>query len=902
MRPLLLFLLAAILPPALRATPEKPNVILILTDDQGYGDLSSHGNPTLKTPNLDRLRDESLRFIDFHAAPMCTPTRGQLMTGVDALRNGAMNVSSGRAILRREFPTMAEVFAASGYRTGLFGKWHLGDNYPYRPQDRGFHDSIWFPSSHIGSVPDAWENDYFDDTYIHNGQPKKFSGYCTDVFFTEAAAWIRARAAAKEPFFAYIASNAPHGPLFVPDRYRDPYRDQKPNVASFFGMIANIDERIGNLDRLLRESGLRDDTILIFMTDNGGTAGVPVFNAGMRGTKVTLWEGGHRVPCFFRWTAGRLGQPRDIPGLAEAQDILPTLIELCGLQRPTGARFDGISLAPTLRGDGPLPEDRMLVVNYSRMPHKSSHFIPDSPAVPSREGAAVLWKRWRLLEDRELYDLDTDPLQRRNIIDQHPDIAAKMRAHLDAWWHGVSGRINEFQPVTLGHDAANPALLTACEWADVFVDQQAQVRRGERKNGSWHVDVAVPGEYVFELRRWPRDSGLRLCDAIAETRVSDGILPAGPAFPIASARLKIGAFDQARNADPAADCVRFTTALTPGRTSLETWFYDATGAEIAGAYYVDVSRQTGRPNTQADSAARGAPGVPTNIIFDTDIMGDVDDVGAVAALHALERKGEIKTLAMGVCAKHPACAPCLDAINTYFGRPDIPIGVNRGAGHLKPTRYADKIANEFGHALKSPESAPDVVTLYRKTLAAQPDASVTLVSVGQLSNVAHLLESPPDAHSDLPGRGLIKKKIRLWVCMGGKFPDGHEANFFNHADAAQGAVREWPTPIVFSGWEIGVNILTGGALTGLPGHSPVRRAYELFNGIRPHKSWDQTAVLFAARGPGELWALERGRCDVQADGSNTWAPSPDGPHERLVAIEKPERVASIIEALMTATP
>lgn len=873
----------------------RPNVILILTDDQGYGDFSCHGNPVLKTPNLDRLHDESLRFIDFHAAPMCTPTRGQIMTGVDALRNGAMNVSSGRALLRREFPTMPQIFAASGYRTAIFGKWHLGDNYPFRPQDRGFQECLWFPSSHIGAVPDAWENDYFDDTYNHNGQRERFAGYCTDVFFTQASAWIRDRAAKKEPFFAYIAPNAPHGPLFVPEKYRQPYKNLKPNVASFFGMVAKIDERMGELDSLLRESGLRDNTILIFMTDNGGTAGVPIFNAGMRGTKVTLWEGGHRVPCFIRWPSGHLGEPRDIAGLAESQDILPTLIDLCGLRKPSGARFDGISLLPTLRDNAPLPEDRMLVINYSRMPHKLSHFAPDNPAVPKRDGAAVLWKRWRLIEDRELYNLDADPLQERNVIAQHPDVAAAMRARLDAWWNGVKDRVNEFQPITIGDDADNPAILTACEWADVFLDQQAQVRRGERKNGFWHIDVARAGRYSFELRRWPRESGLGLSDAIAETRVTDGILPAGPTFPVAKARLKIAGVDQTHPVDPAADAAHFDASLPVGRTPLQTWFYDREGGEIAGAYYVYVGRQPDRP------APRPSP-PPVSVIFDTDIMGDVDDVGAVATLHALANRGEVRILAMGVCAKHPACAPCLDALNTHFGRPDIPIGVNKGDGFRRDTRYADRIAAEFPHDLKSAEDAPDAIAVYRKTLAAQPDATVTLISVGQLSNMASLLESPPDSHSALAGRELLRTKVRLWVCMGARFPEGREANFYNHPDAARRALSGWPTPVVFSGWEIGVNILTGGTLEKLPRTSPVRRAYELFNGIQPHKSWDQTAVLFAARGADDLWSMERGRCDVRPDGSNTWTPSPMGPHARLVEKSPPAALAAIIEPLMLAAP
>ncbi len=204
--------------------PQRPNVLVVITDDQGYGELSCHGNPVLQTPNLDRLSSESIRLTDFHVAPMCTPTRGQLMTGVDALRNGAMNVSSGRTLLRREFPTMGNLFADSGWSTGLFGKWHLGDTFPYRPQDRGFHESVWFPSSHIGSVPDQWQNDYFDDTYIHNGRRQPYTGYTTDVFFREAMTWMKGEADAGRPFLCYLATAAAHQPHYVPEKYLAPVR------------------------------------------------------------------------------------------------------------------------------------------------------------------------------------------------------------------------------------------------------------------------------------------------------------------------------------------------------------------------------------------------------------------------------------------------------------------------------------------------------------------------------------------------------------------------------------------------------------------------------------------------------------------------------------------------------
>ena len=282
--------LAACVTPGLAAAA-PPNVLIVLVDDAGYGDFSCLGNPVMKTPHCDKLHGESIRLTDFHVCPMCTPTRGQIMTGVHCLRNGAMNVSSGRTPLRRSVPTMADVFLAGGYATGHFGKWHLGDTYPYRPIDRGFQESITCRSWGMASAADYWNNCCFDDHYWHNGAAKQLPGYNTDVFFAAAIQWMKAAKDKNTPFFVYLPTTAVHGPHFVADKYRAPYKDQKPQVASFFGMLANLDENLAKLDAFLDQEKLRDNTILIFMTDNGGTAGVPVYNAGMRGGKTQLYEG-----------------------------------------------------------------------------------------------------------------------------------------------------------------------------------------------------------------------------------------------------------------------------------------------------------------------------------------------------------------------------------------------------------------------------------------------------------------------------------------------------------------------------------------------------------------------------------------------------------------------------------
>lgn len=563
--------------PAPVSTAPRPNIIIVLTDDQGYGDLSVHGNPVLKTPHLDRLHAESVRFTDFHVAPMCTPTRGQLLTGVDALRNGAMNVSSGRVHVRRDFPTMPEILAANGYRTGMFGKWHLGDNYPYRPQDRGFQESIWFPSSHIPSAAGYFNNDYFDDVYTHNGVAQKFEGYTTDVFFREAKAWMRQQAERKEPFLCYLPLAAAHGPLFVPDRYREPYRDQTHRDASFFGMIANIDDNIGQLDAFLRQTGLHENTIVIFMTDNGNPFVEPVFNAGMRGQKTTLYEGGHRVPFFIRWPGGKLRAAGDIGAPTHVQDVLPTLLDLSGVPPPAAAKFDGASLAGLLRGNARALPDRKFVIQFSR--------INDSK--PRKGDGVVLWKRWRLVADQELYDLTTDPAQTRNVIAQFPKVVAAMRDHYARWWAGVEPRVNEISPVHIGSEAENPSRLTPCEWVDVHFDQQRQVRV-TRKNGVWAVFVERDGDYEFSLRRWPVEADAPLTGAMPAYKGVDGTYAAGDAFPIASAELKIGDQRQTKPVATADRAANFTVVLKRGRTELQTWFRDAAGKEIAGAYYVHV--------------------------------------------------------------------------------------------------------------------------------------------------------------------------------------------------------------------------------------------------------------------------------------------------------------------------
>jgi len=343
-----------------RSRKKRPNVVLVMTDDQGYGDLGCHGNDVIVTPNLDKLHARSVRLTDFHVDPTCSPTRSALLTGHYSTRTGVWHTIMGRSLLGKHETTVADIFifSTNGYRTAIFGKWHLGDNYPFRPQDRGFQEVLIHGGGGVGQGPDYWGNDYFDDTYFHNGKEKKFEGYCTDVWFDGALNFIEANKS--QPFFCYIPTNAPHGPYNVADKYSKPYRDKgvKGNQANFYGMVANIDENMGRLMRRLKELDLEDNTILIFMTDNGTSGG---HAGGMRGKKGSEYEGGHRVPFFVRWPAGGLDGPGDIGWLSAHVDVLPTLIELCGLKKPRGLAFDGTSLARLLKDKTSKWPDRTLI-------------------------------------------------------------------------------------------------------------------------------------------------------------------------------------------------------------------------------------------------------------------------------------------------------------------------------------------------------------------------------------------------------------------------------------------------------------------------------------------------------------------------------------------------------------
>jgi len=590
----LLTLLPALVASVRSEVPAKPNVVIVITDDQGYGDLGCHGNPVLKTPHIDDLHAGSVRLTDYHVSPTCSPTRAAFLTGHWTNRTGVWHTIMGRSMLRENEVTMGQVFKDAGYATGMFGKWHLGDNYPYRPEDRGYTEVLRHGGGGVGQTPDYWDNAYFDGSYWHNGKATPVEGFCTDVFFRYATDFIKEQAAAGKPFLAYVSTNAPHGPMHAPEASAKPYLalgGSKPGLAHFYGMIANIDDNVGRLREFLSEEGLAENTIFIFTTDNGSSSGSKVHNAGMRGNKGSEYDGGHRVPFFVRWPGGGLVGGRDVSELTAHVDVLPTLIDLCGVAAPGGVRFDGVSLVPLLRelGDGAEAwPDRILVTDSQRV----------KDPIKWRK-SAVMTSRWRLINGRELYDIKADPGQQSDVALQNSQVVERLTNFYDSWWADLLPSFSEDTAIYLGHPRGNPARLTSHDWITTGSTpwNQAHIRRalnGDKNTGFWNVKVFEAGDYEVRLRRWPEESGAAIDAPLPPGGDVPGVkafrTAAGERIEAVSARLKIGEISMAADVAPGAQEVIFNVRLEPGKMRMAALFSTRDGEDY-GAYYAYVRKK-----------------------------------------------------------------------------------------------------------------------------------------------------------------------------------------------------------------------------------------------------------------------------------------------------------------------
>lgn len=571
-----------------------PNVLIVITDDQGYGDLGHTGNSIIQTPALDQFSEQAVNLTNYHVGTTCAPTRAGLLTGRNCNRNGVWHTILGASMLNADEVTLADVLKQKGYTTGMFGKWHLGDNRPFLPHHRGFDETFYHGGGGVGQTPDHWNNDYFDDTYFRNGVSEKKEGYCTDIWFDEAIQFVEKKK--DEPFLCYLSLNAPHGPFNVPESYYNLYRDHSELThvqKRFYGMISNIDDNFSRLLEKLETLGIADNTIVIFTTDNGTARGYSVqadtrqvfgYNAGMRGTKGSEYDGGHRVPFIIRWPDGGLQGGRKLTALTAHVDMLPTLVNLIGDEYATNKKMDGTSIANYLLGKSDAPQ-RLLVTDTQRVPWPVKG-----------KNSCVMEENWRLVNGSELYDIQSDPGQTSNIADQYPERVVAMNNFYNQWWDDVIQE-TKLSIIELGKD---PIDVITCHDARLQNGHppwnQRMIRRGEPMGlGHYSVNFSTSGTYRFSLRRWPKESGLALGaainDAVEATAYDDGRI-AGRAMQFSKAYLKIGEELYTADVDNDLQAVEIEAEIAEGETSLLAYL-DMENGEQTNAFYVYVEKIDG---------------------------------------------------------------------------------------------------------------------------------------------------------------------------------------------------------------------------------------------------------------------------------------------------------------------
>jgi len=566
---------SALLLPTHAHSADRPNVILVVTDDQGYGDLGMHGNPRIRTPVLDAFATQSIELTHFRVCPVCSPTRSSLLTGRYNYRTGIIDTYLGRSMMYPDEITLAEMLKAAGYRTGIFGKWHLGDNYPMRPQEHGFEETLVCKGGGIGQPADPPGNRYFDPVLFHNGKAEKRSGYCTDIFTDAALKFIEQ--SSEKPFFVYLAYNAPHDPLQVADDLVAPYLKMdlspkafpqtgypnknyapKEQIARVYAMVENIDTNMGKLLKKLDDKKLANDTIVMFVSDNGPAEAR--FNSGLRGRKGTVYEGGLRVPFFVRWP-GHF-QPGKLDLAAAHIDITPTLVEACGAKLPNDRVIDGRSLLPWLNGEKPQWKERTLYFQWHRgdTPEVNRAFAAIGPKYKLVQAQGTGPQRNKETWKAELFDLQKDPYEQTDRAEDHSEIVRAMGKEYHAWFAEMAKARNFLPPrIYLGDEHQNPVTLTRQDW------------RGPRAGwglddlGYWEVLVARDGKYIVTLRFGPRAENYE-------------------------AVLKIGRVEKkVRVPEKATEIVFPDVELQKGDARLEAWLQ--LGNQAVGVQFVDVEKK-----------------------------------------------------------------------------------------------------------------------------------------------------------------------------------------------------------------------------------------------------------------------------------------------------------------------
>ncbi len=529
---------------------ERPNVVFILSDNQSYYEMSCHGHADIKTPHIDRLADQSVEFTNFHAPPFCSPSRAVILTGRYAMRSGVFTTIAGRSILHKDEKTLPQFLKPHGYHCAIFGKWHLGFSYPYRPQDRGFDEVFVHGGGGVGQMEDYFGNTLFDTTYIHNGEVSPSKGYCTDVLFDRAMDYVEAQHKGKKPFFCYVSTPVTHSPHHGPKELVAQLKAQgiQGNVQ-LYAQVQNLDANIGRMMKKIDELGLVENTILVYASDQGmNDRGAPHGD----NRKGLGYDPAHHVPFMLRLPGAK---PKVVKRLAGMIDFFPTILDLCGIKKPDNV--DGISLKPLLVGKKGYPEDRTLIIQ-----------CPRSRQATKWRNSAVKTDRWRLVNGAKLYDVTVDPRQNEDLAGKHPNIVNQLRNAYEAYWADLPNQATTLSRHLLGHpDCRDEVALNGMDW----------YRGGSPWNngaynrpssGAWAVTLSEKGRYQFECRRFPRAAGK----------------PAGAS----GAEIKIGDRTVKTDLDEGAKKATFELTLEAGDYDLEAWF--ANGKKRFGALWVYVKK------------------------------------------------------------------------------------------------------------------------------------------------------------------------------------------------------------------------------------------------------------------------------------------------------------------------
>lgn len=592
-----IFLLAGLFFFFVSFSQTKPyNVILIMTDDQGYGDLSCHGNPIIETPSLDKLHDESIVFTNFHVNPFCAPTRAALMTGRTSDFAHVRSTINSRNHLDLSETTMAQYFKASGYITALFGKWHLGHNYPYQPIDRGFDYWVGHGDGGTGTSSDYWGNDKMNDTYYRNGKWEKFEGFGNDIYFDECMQFISHNK--NQPFFVYLATNIPHAPWNVKKEWRKKYEQKfkeaglmdKAWLIDFYATINRFDKNLGRLRQFLDDEKLSENTLLIFLTDNGTQGGEQIYNAGMRGKKGSVYEGGHRVPCFVHIPAEN-NRHEEISAFTAHIDILPTLIDLCGLQTPANIQHQpqGRSWLKLIENQATDWPDRPYILHSQNGMQQHTKW----------KNSLVAFGKWRLINQTELYDIISDPGQKTNVAAQFPDVVQQLQNQYEKNWEEIGEGKSEYARPLIGSGEIKETWLTCDGWVPNSLRpstwDQIHVNQGNLNFGFWPISVAQQGKYRFEVRRWPKEIDCPVSGSPEPQTVADifhngepVLLPKGTKIDAVKVRLKVGDQILEKEISNQDSYAGFNLDLHEGPTTVQAWLIDASGNEYPG-YYVYIN-------------------------------------------------------------------------------------------------------------------------------------------------------------------------------------------------------------------------------------------------------------------------------------------------------------------------